>query len=130
MLYTRGFVLAGVLATALTLAAMAEVPVGAQAAEARPTVGPADRDALTRLGRAIDEHTFLRERLREPDFDIAGHARDAAELTDGRTRHALLTLADSASRSALEFLVQYNIAAGGWEAASGIRMPAASLATA
>ena len=126
MLYTRGFVLAGVLATALTLAAIAELPANAEATQVRPDLGSADRDALARLGGAVDAHTFLRERLREPDFDIAGHVRDAADLTDGRTRHALLTLADSASRSALEFLVDYNMAAGSWEAASGIRMPAAT----
>lgn len=130
MLYTRGFVLAGVIAAALTLAAIADLPSSAEAVQARPSLDEADRDALGHLGQAVDAHTFLRERLREPDFDIAGHARDAAELTDGRTREALLSLADSASRSTLEFLVDYNIAAGAWEAASGIRMPAATTAAA
>ncbi|GAA4167160.1 hypothetical protein [Gryllotalpicola koreensis] len=130
MLYTRGFLLAGAIATALTLAALADLPSSATAAQARPALGDADRDALGCLGRAVDAHTFFRERLREPDFDIAGHARDAAELADGRTRETLLALADSASRSALEFLVDYNIAAGAWEAASGIRMPAATTTTA
>jgi hypothetical protein len=130
MLYTRGFVLAGAIATALTLAAIAALPSSAETAQAGPALGDADRNALGRLGRAIDTHTFLRERLREPDFDMAGHARDAADLAEGRTREALLTLADSASRSALEFLVDYNIAAGAWEAASGIRMPAATTSAA
>ncbi|AYG03169.1 hypothetical protein D7I44_06255 [Gryllotalpicola protaetiae] len=109
---------------------MAELPASAEAAQARRALDSTDRDALARLGRAVDAHTFLPERLREPDFDIAGHARDAADIADGRTRQALLVLADSASRSALEFLVDYNMAAGAWEAASGIRMPAASPAAA
>jgi hypothetical protein len=125
MLYTRGFLLAGVVAAAVTLAAIAELPASADGAEGRH-VDLAERQALSHLGHAVDRHSFLRERLREPDFEMAEHARDAAHLTQGHTRAAMLALADSASRSALEFLVDYNIAAGTWEAATGIRMPAAA----
>ncbi|GAA4191423.1 hypothetical protein GCM10022288_22180 [Gryllotalpicola kribbensis] len=129
MLYTRGFLLGGVVAAAVTLAAIAELPASAGTAQKQaPCV--ADRDALHRLARAVDDHTFHRDRLREPDFDMAVSAREAADLAEGRTREALLVLADSAARSALEFLVDYNIAAGGWEAATGIRMPAATMLSA
>jgi hypothetical protein len=130
MLYTRGFLLAGALATAVTLAAIAELPSSAAAQKERPVPDATDLDALAHLGRAVDAHTFHRHRLSEPDFDIAGHARDAAERASGRMRESLLVLADSASRSALEFLVDYNVAAGGWEAATGVRMPAATPAAA
>ncbi|GAA4161065.1 hypothetical protein GCM10022286_18090 [Gryllotalpicola daejeonensis] len=125
MLYTRGFLLAGVVAAAVTLAAIAELPASSAGAETRH-VDVAERTALHQLGRAVGAHVFPRERLREPDFDMALQARDAAELTQGHTRAAMLKLADSASRSALEFLVDYNIAAGGWEAETGIRMPSAA----
>ena len=128
MLYTKGFLLAGALATALTLAALAELP--ARPGSAGPALGADDLGALEHLGAAVDTHEFPRDRIQEPDFDMAQAAHDAAELASGRTRAALLRLADAASRSALAFLVEYNLAAGGWESTCGVRMPAATPAAA
>lgn len=126
MLYAQGFLLAGALATAISLATYWNGPSSAGPMTAKhPTGDTGHIDALTYLSDAVDRHRFPRHRLNEPDHTIADHARDAAELTDGRTRERLLTLADSAMRSALEFLVDYNLAAGDWEAATGLRMSAA-----
>jgi hypothetical protein len=131
MLYTQGFVLAGTLATAIALAAVAELPARpGRSPEPRPAPGAGDLRAIGLLRDAVDAHTFRRGRLREPDADIAVRAREAAELAEGRVRETLLDLADSASRSALEFLVDYNLTAGGWELATGMRMPAAAPAAA
>ena len=129
MLYTRGFLLTGVLAAAITLAALAELPREGRApreSEPEPSLTAGDVDALGRLGAALETHAFTRDRLDEPDFEIAGEAHAAAALADGGTRKTLLRLADAASHSALKFLVDYNLAAGGWEAAAGIRMPIAA----
>lgn len=127
MLYARGFLLAGALATAITLATYWNGPSSAKPMTAkRPADDTGHLDALTHLSDAVNGHSFLRHRLSEPDHAIAGHARDAAELTDGHTRETLLTLAESAMRSALEFLVDYNLAAGRWEATTGLRMSSAA----
>lgn len=122
--------LTGVLATALVLAARSSIPASA-AARSRPAPDAAPKadefSALNQLSDAVGAHAFPRHRLSEPDHDVADHARNAAELTAGSTRETLLTLADSASRSALEFLVDYNLVASGWEAATGLRMSPAVL---
>ena len=46
----------------------------------------------------------------------------AALEATGEVREQLLELADAAGRSALEFLVHYNLAAGVWEARGGVAM--------
>lgn len=125
MLYTKGFMLTGALATALVLAARSSIHASA-AAPSRTAPGTAPKadelSALNQLSDAVGAHAFPRQRLSEPDHAVADHARNAAELTAGSTRETLLTLADSASRSALEFLVDYNLVASDWEATTGLRM--------
>jgi hypothetical protein len=129
MLYTKGFLLAGMLAVALTLTA------GANAAERqamttpprtplrlRVLLEPSDTEALRRLSAALESHTVWRHELTEPAPAIAAHARSAAAGASEPTRSTLLSLAEAADRSALAFLVDYNLAAGGWEAATGVRM--------
>ena len=144
MLYTDGFMLAGVLAAALTLRACADVVEaetkaladGAADGTAQPTdawvhlgalLGPSDVDALSRLSDALGSHTMWRHELIEPDRIAADHAYRAAMQASGRTRETLLSLAASAERSALAFLVDYSLAAGGWEAETGLRMGAPAI---
>jgi len=136
MLYTTGFMAAGMLAAALTLSASSSVAHGIAEEEAATGRHPlrlssllstSDVDALERLSAALGAHTVWRHELTDPDHDIADHALAAAETASGETRETLLSLAASARRSALAFLVDYNLAAGGWEAAAGVRMSSPAL---
>jgi hypothetical protein len=126
MSHTTKFITAGTLAAVITLAACYSVLDAADAAAARREVrdraaelGPldhADAGALTRLGEALGAHVVWQHRLHEPDERMAADATLAALDATGDVRRQLLELADAAGRSALEFLVNYNLAAGVWEA--------------
>ncbi|MFC4243671.1 hypothetical protein ACFOYW_09825 [Gryllotalpicola reticulitermitis] len=129
MLYTSDFATAGMLAVALTLSAASSVAHRIAEEESargqvprRPAapLTPNDIEALGRLSSALETHTV--HEPAEPDQVIARHARAAAAAATGRAREMLVSLAESAQRSALAFLVDYSLLAGRWEAQSGLRM--------
>jgi len=138
MSHTTKFITAGTLAAVITLAACYSVLDAADAAAARQDVrdraaelgplGGADAGALKHLGDALGTHVVWQHRLHEPDERMAADATLAALESTDDVREQLLDLADAAGRSALEFLVHYNLAAGVWEARGGMVMGSPVLA--
>lgn len=136
MLHTNGFLSVGLLTAVITLTASWAVLDRAAAAEhdltpSRPApepLGDGDLTALRQLSDALDGHTVPRHRIGEPDAAIAEHAQRAALTAGEALRVRLLGLAESARRSALAFLVDYNLAAGVWERTAGFSMRQPALA--
>jgi hypothetical protein len=138
MLHANGFITAGTLAAVITLAACYNVLDAADTAAARQDardraaelgpLGSADAGALQHLGEALGTHVVWQHRLHEPDERMAADATLAALESTDDLREQLLELADAAGRSALEFLVNYNLAAGVWEARGGLVMGSPVLA--
>ena len=128
MLHANGFITAGTLAAVITLAACYKVLDEIDNAATKtpePAAEPiceTDAGALRHLSDALGTHVVWRHQLAEPDEHLAQNVRHAADEATGEVREKLLELADSAQRSALEFLVGYNLAAGAWERRSGLTL--------
>jgi hypothetical protein len=129
MLYANGFLASGSLAAIVALAACFSLADRADAARAKTAARDAERldsadvAALQRLSDELDRHLLWRDKLAEPDAGLGELAEGAAAAaTTASIRQKLLALAGTARRSALEFLVEYNLAAGAWQKTTGLTM--------